>query len=41
MVAAVGLDYPLVRQVTIAAVLVAVGILVGRYRTLVRASEPA
>jgi SdpI/YfhL protein family len=41
IVAAVGLDYPLVRQVTIAAALVAVGILVGRYRTLVRASEQA
>ena len=41
IVAAVGLDYRLVRQVTVAAMPVAVGILVGRYRTLVRASEQA
>jgi hypothetical protein len=39
--AAVGLDAPLVRHVTAAAVLAAVAILVGRYRTLVRASEQA
>jgi hypothetical protein len=39
IVAAVGIDYPVVQQVTLAAVMVAVGILVGKYRTLVRASE--
>ena len=39
IVGAVGLDYPVVGQVTLAALLVAAGILVGKYRTLVRASE--
>jgi len=41
IVAAVGLDYPVLGQVTAATMLVAVGILVGKYRTLVRASEQA
>ena len=41
IVAAVGLDYPLVRQGTVAAVLAAIGILVERYVTLARASERA
>jgi hypothetical protein len=39
IVAAVGLDYPLVRLVTIAAVPAAIAILVERYLTLARTSE--
>ena len=39
IVAGVGLHYPLVRQVTVAAVLAAIGIFVARYLTLARASE--
>ena len=38
---AVVLRYPLVGQVTGVAILAAVGILVARYRTLVRSSERA
>ena len=41
IIAAVGLDYPLVREGTVAAVPAAVAVLVGKYRTLVRASEQA
>ena len=41
IVAAVVLRYPLVGQVTGVAILAAVGILVARYRTLVRSSERA
>ena len=39
IVAAVGLDYPVVRQVTAVAALTAIGVLVERYLALARASE--
>jgi len=39
IVAAVGLDYPVVRQVTIVAALTALGVLVERYLTLARTSS--